>query len=269
MTPAVSVCYSESDMDLLTVVILGILEGITEFVPVSSTGHLVLAERLLGLEPTTFLLSFSIAIQLGAILAVAFLYWKTLTSSWDLIWHLAVALVPAIVAGLVLYPFVKQLLTRPDVVLWALAIGGAVMIGLERWILPKRRPISDDPVRMTYRTAALIGVFQALALIPGVSRSAATIIGGLVAGMSRSAAVQFSFLLALPTMAAATGFDMYQNYRLFTSEQFGMIFLGAAVACVTAVFAMRWLLRYLRNHDLTAFGAYRIILAGAFWLLIL
>lgn len=256
-------------MDAFIAVILGALEGITEFVPVSSTGHLVLAERLLGLEPTVFLTSFSIAIQLGAILAVAFLYFRTLTSSWDLIRHLGVALLPAIIAGLVLYPFIKQLLSRPDVVLWALASGGAVMIILERWLLPRRRAQSDDPVHITYRTAALIGLFQVLALIPGVSRSAATIIGGLVAGLSRSAAVQFSFLLALPTMAAATGLDMYQNYRLFTSEQFGMILLGAAVACITAVFAMRWLIRYLEDHDLAVFGVYRIILAGAFWLLIL
>lgn len=256
-------------MDVLTAVILGALEGITEFVPVSSTGHLVLAERLFSLEPSAFLLSFTIAVQLGAILAVAILYWKTLTSSWDLIRHLVVALLPAIVAGLFLYPLVKQLLSRPDIVLWALAGGGVIMIALERWFLPRRRVASDDPVHMTYRTAALIGLFQALALIPGVSRSAATIIGGLVAGLSRSASVRFSFLLALPTMAAATSLDMYQNYHLFTSGQFGLILIGAAVACATAIFAMRWLLRYLEHHDLAVFGVYRIVLAGAFWLLIL
>jgi undecaprenyl-diphosphatase len=169
----------------------------------------------------------------------------------------------------VLYPYVKQWLARPDIVLWALAVGGVVMIVLERWLLPRRRRTSEDPVHLTYGTAFLIGAFQALALIPGVSRSASTIIGGLVAGLSRSAAVQFSFLLALPTMVAATGLDMYQNAYLFSSEQFGMLVLGAAVACGTAIIAMRWLLRYLERHDLTAFGVYRIGLAVIFWLLVL
>lgn len=255
-------------MDILTTILLGALEGFTEFVPVSSTGHLILAERVLGLEPTAFLLSFTIIIQLGAIAAVALLYFKTLTRSWDVIWHLAAAFMPAAVAGLVLYPAIKGWLSRPDIVLWALMLGGAVMIVLERWVLPRHVP-RENAVRMTYRTALLIGAFQALALVPGVSRSAATIIGGLVAGLSRSEAVKFSFLLALPTMTAATGLDLYQNAHLFSAGQLWLLVLGAAVACLTAIAAMRWLLRYLERHDLTIFGAYRIALAAVFWLLVL
>ena len=255
-------------MDLISTIILGVVEGITEFVPVSSTGHLVLVERFLGLEPTAFLLSFTIVIQLGAILAVAVLFWKTLTRSWDLIWHLGVGVLPAIIAGLFFYPLVKSWLSQPIIVLWALAIGGGVMIVLERWILPKRKA-TEIAVRMTYRTALLIGAFQALALIPGVSRSAATIIGGLVVGLSRNEAVKFSFLLALPTMVAATGLDLYQNIGLFSSSQIGFLIIGSVVACLTALVAMKWLLAYLQRHDLSVFGYYRIAFAVVVGLFIL
>ncbi|HXK36768.1 MAG TPA: undecaprenyl-diphosphate phosphatase [Candidatus Paceibacterota bacterium] len=255
-------------MTYLHAIILGLVEGITEFLPISSTGHLVLTGKLLGLEADAFLTTFDIAIQLGAILAVLTLYGNMLLRKPSVIARIAVAFIPTGALGLVLYPFVKEWLGNPAIVVWALGIGGLVLIVFERFI-PEPADAGEDIAHLGYGKSFMIGLAQAVAMVPGVSRAAATIIGGLALGMSRRAIVEFSFLLALPTMAAATGLDLYQNMDVFSRDQFGMLAIGFVLSWLTAALSIRWLLRFIQRHDFTSFGVYRIILAVAFALLVL
>jgi len=255
-------------MTLFDSIILGIVEGVAEFLPISSTGHLVLASTLLGLEQTEFLKTFEIAIQLGAIVAVVVLFWQKL---WDgeVIKRLIVGFVPAGIIGLLLYRFVKTyLLGNEGVVLWALFLGGIFLIAFEYWHEEKdTRP--QDIRTIPYRTVAIIGLFQALAIIPGVSRSAATIVGGLLLGLRRHTIVEFSFLLAVPTMLAATGLDIVQSAASISLREFGLLFVGFVVAFIVAMGSITWLLRYVRNHTFVPFGIYRIVLALLFWFFII
>lgn len=246
-------------MTILYVLILGAVEGVTEFLPVSSTGHLILTSSLLHIAPSAFLTSFEIAIQLGAILSVLLLYWKKFLDL-DTIKHLIVAFLPTAVIGLALYKVVKAyLLTNDHVVVWALLVGGVVLVAFE-YFWPQTTGESAR-TKLTYADAALIGLFQSIAIVPGVSRSAASIIGGLSLGLSRENIVEFSFLLAVPTMAAATGLDLIKNASAFSVDQVGMLLLGCGVACVTALAAIQFLLSYIRRHTFVPFGIYRIILA--------
>ena len=255
-------------MTYLHAIILGIVEGITEFLPISSTGHLVLTGKLLGLNADAFLTTFNIAIQLGAILAVLTLYGKMLIQKPGVIARIAVAFVPTGILGLVLYPYVKEWLTNPVIVVWALGIGGLVLILFERFV-PEPADAGEDIATLGYGKSFTIGLVQAVSMVPGVSRAAATIIGGLSLGMSRRAIVEFSFLLALPTMAAATGLDLIENAGAFSREQFGMLTVGFVLSWAMAALTIRWLLRFIQRHDFTSFGIYRIILATAFALLVL
>lgn len=261
-------------------VILGVIEGFTEFLPISSTAHLMLAAHALGISQTAFAKTFEIAIQSGAILAVVVLYWRAFLR-WELLKRIVVAFVPTAVIGLALYKAVKTyLLGDLSIALWSLAIGGAVLIIFERLIAARQaqRREQDQNAdagleqgldRMTYRQAALIGICQSVAIIPGVSRSAATVVGGMLLGMSRTAIVEFSFLLAAPTMAAATALDLYKSYGQFSGAQFGTLALGFAIAFITAVFGIKFLLRYVRRRTFTGFGIYRIALVAAILLYML
>lgn len=255
-------------MDTLSAILLGIVEGITEFLPVSSTGHLILASHLGGIPSSAFLSSFQIAIQLGAILAVVTLYGMPLIRSRQLMARVAAAFVPTAVIGLVAYPFVKGLLGNPVIVVWALGVGGVLLILFEQSI-PESADSGEDLALLPYRHAVLIGVAQSVALVPGVSRSAATIMAGLGLGLSRRAIIEFSFLLAIPTMGAATVFDLYRSAGTFTGSEIGMMIVGFLVAWVTALVAIRWLLRFLRTHDFTWFGVYRIAVAILFAVFVL
>lgn len=261
-------------MDILHSIILGIVEGVTEFLPISSTGHLILAGKLLGLADSDFIKSFEIIIQLGAILAVVVLYWKKLWN-WETIKKLFVAFLPTAVIGLALYKIVKTyLLGNTIVVLWALFLGGVGLIAFELWY--KRKDLEARPPKgemeaspPSYRQAVALGFFQAIAIIPGVSRSAATIVGGLWLGLSRSAIVEFSFLLAVPTMLAASGLDIVKNYQTFSADQFGVLAAGFIVSFAVALAAIKFLLAFIRRHDFIPFGVYRIVVALIFWLLII
>jgi undecaprenyl-diphosphatase len=249
-------------MDALEAIVLGILEGITEFLPISSTGHLILANRLLGIPSDAFVTSFEIAIQLGAIAAAALLYARRLLVDPVLLRKVVVAFVPTAVVGVLAYPLVKErLLGDVDVVLAALLVGGVAILVLEPWLARRR-----DPARgldaLTYRHAALIGLCQSLALVPGVSRAAATILGGLVLGYGRRAVVEFSFLLALPTMGAATALDLWKTSGSFSASGWGLVGVGFAAALATAVLAIRFLLRFVETHTFVPFGVYRIALAA-------
>lgn len=251
-------------MNWIHAVILGIVEGISEFLPISSTGHLILAGRLLGLEQTEFLKSFDIAIQAGAILSVIVLYWRRLLVDFEVFKRVAAAFIPTAILGLILYKIVKKYLLAGDtVVVWSLLLGGIFMIVFERVFREKETSV-EDLAKIPYKTAALIGVFQAFAMIPGVSRSAATILGGMFLGLKRKTIVEFSFLLAVPTMLAATGLDLLKSSHVFSREEWGLLGLGALVSFLVAIGAIRWLMGYIRNHGFTAFGVYRILLAAAF-----
>lgn len=255
-------------MTILQSLILGIVEGATEFLPISSTGHLILASSLLGVLGTNFARTFEIVIQLGAIAAVVVYYFKSFFD-WQLLFKLAAAFIPTGLVGLLVYPLFKSVLEGNEmVVLLALLIGGALLILFERyhgkvedWATPKA------PRDLSWREAVLVGSAQAVAIIPGVSRSGATIVGGLALGISRETIVEFSFLLAVPTMLAATLLSLYEGSALsFTGHEWLVLGIGFFVAFGVALAVIRWFLTYIRSHSFTAFGIYRIALSLVFLL---
>jgi undecaprenyl-diphosphatase len=253
-------------MNFLQAIIMGIVEGITEFLPISSTAHLILTSRLLGLDQTEFLKSFEIIIQLGAILAVVFLYWKAFLNA-EVIKRLLVAFFPTAILGFIFYGVVKQfLMSSETLLLWSLLLGGIVLILFEWW-----HKEGDDSIReianIPYRKCFFIGIFQSVAMIPGVSRSAATILGGLFMGLGRKTIVEFSFLLAVPTMMGASGLDLAKSAGQFSSSQFNVLAVGFVTSFVMAILGIKFLLAYVQRRTFVAFGVYRIIIAFLFFAL--
>ncbi|HBB02838.1 MAG: undecaprenyl-diphosphatase, undecaprenyl-diphosphatase [Candidatus Peregrinibacteria bacterium GW2011_GWF2_38_29] len=253
-------------MQYIDAIIFGIIEGLTEFLPISSTGHLMLTAQVLGGQ-TEFLKTFEIVIQLGAILSVVVLYWRSFLVDFAVLKRVIVAFIPTGILGLIFYKIVKTyLMSSMTTVLWALAIGGAVIIAFE--LINKGDGGTSEIAKISYKKAALIGVFQSIAMIPGVSRSAATIIGGLSLGLSRKAIVEFSFLLAVPTMLAASSMDLYKNATAFSTSQIGFLAIGFTVSFLVAILAIKFFLKFIQKHSFTWFGVYRIIIAAiGFWLL--
>jgi len=250
-------------MTLLQSIILGIVEGATEFLPISSTGHLILASSVLGVLQSDFTKTFEVVIQLGAILAVVVLYWRSFFDV-ELLKRLIVAFIPTGIIGLALYHILKTyLLGNMTVVIASLFIGGVIFILFERWY-GKREDTAALDAPITYRQALAIGLFQSIAIIPGVSRSGATIVGGMALGVARPTIVEFSFLLAVPTMLAATGLDLLKTSAVFTPHEWLMLGTGLVVSFIVAMPSIRWLLSYVRNHSFTSFGIYRILLALVF-----
>ncbi len=252
-------------MTLLQALVLGIVEGLTEFLPISSTGHLILAAKLLGLTQTDFQKSFEIVIQLGAIGAVVVLYWRSFLRP-KLLAKVIAGFIPTGVIGLGLYPLVKTyLLGNEMVVLGALAVGGLVLILFELW---HREPPGavGDVNSITYRQAVCIGLFQALAIVPGVSRSGATIVGGLAIGLKRETIVEYSFLLAVPTMLAATGLDLFKNASSFSAAQSGVLAVGFIASFIVAMASIKFLLAFVRTRTFIPFGIYRLAVAAVFLL---
>ncbi len=254
-------------MNFFQTLIMSIVEGITEFLPISSTGHLMLTARVLGLAQTDFLKTFEITIQFGAILSVVALYWKQLLVDVQVLTKVVTAFIPTAVLGLVFYKIIKTyLLTNCNVVLWSLLIGGLALICFE--LLHKENEDAvGDYGSISYTTCLLIGVFQAIAMIPGVSRSAATIVGGLILGLKRKTIVEFSFLLAVPTMLAATGLDLLKNASGFSVDQLSCLSVGFVFSFISALIGVKFLLRFIKNHTFIPFGIYRIVLAIVFWAL--
>lgn len=256
-------------MDYLQALILSFIEGLTEFLPISSTGHLILANDLLGIPNTDFVKSFEIFIQLGAILAVFVLYWKIFIRNPKIIWKVLFAFLPTAGIGFVFYKLIKQyLLGNSMVVLVSLFIGGLILIFLEIFYKERQHSISEVE-NLSWPKAFLIGCFQAISVIPGVSRAAATIIGGLFAGLRRKAAVEFSFLLAIPTMAAASCFDLIKSGINFSQNEFWLLAGGFLGSLLTAVFAVKYFLKFIQTHTFVPFGVYRILLAAVFFIFIL
>ncbi len=254
-------------MSLIHALILGLVEGITEFLPVSSTAHLILTSHLLHIAESEFVKSFEIIIQLGAILAVVVLYWSRFWN-WDVLKKLVVAVIPTGVIGLTVYKAIKgYLLGNIPVVLTALLVGGIALIIFERF--QKGRAETDaDFGEITYRKAFLIGLFQAIAVIPGVSRSAATIVGGSLIGVSKRTIVDFSFMLAVPTMIAASGLELVKG-RSALEGHYDMLAVGFVVSFITAIIAIKSFLGYIKKRDFSAFGWYRIALAVVYFLVFL
>ncbi|KKT87767.1 MAG: Undecaprenyl-diphosphatase [Parcubacteria group bacterium GW2011_GWC1_45_9] len=252
---------------------MGIIEGLTEFLPVSSTAHLMIASKLLGVPDSDFLKTFEIVIQLGAIFAVLFLYFKKIFD-FKLIKNLFFGFLPAAVLGFVFYPLFRSLLERIDLALLALFFGGIVLIVFEEFFPARGGSVSggkekDGSTSLTTsesldeKKSFVIGLWQSLAMIPGVSRSLATIFGGLAQGLSKKNAVEFSFLLALPTMFFASGYDLFKNYSSMDFSNWQNLALGFFVSFLSAVLSVKLFLKFLEKNNFQAFGWYRIIFSLA------
>lgn len=255
-------------MTLLESILLGALEGVTEFLPISSTGHLILAGELLGLPTTDFVKSFMIAVQLGAIAAVVILYFRKFFDI-EVIKRLIVGFIPTGIIGFTLYQLIKDyLIGNSYIVVAALFLGGIALIAFE--LLHKESEEEPADIRdLPYKQVALVGLFQSVAMIPGVSRSAATIVGGLLMGMRRATIVEFSFLLAVPTMAAATGYDILKSFDTFPTDGFGLLAAGFLTSLIVALLSMKLLIGFVKKHTFIPFGIYRIVLAAVFFLFVL
>jgi undecaprenyl-diphosphatase len=251
-------------MEIFQVIILSIVEGITEFLPISSTGHLLLATNFLNIPQTEFVKSFEIIIQLGAILSVVVLYWKRLRYNFLLWQKIVTAFIPTAVIGLVFYKIIKEVFFENIlIVVFALLVGGILLIVVERWFKEKEHAI-DSIEKLTLKQAFLIGVAQSFSIIPGTSRAASTIIGGLWVGLKRKAAVEFSFLLAIPTMMAATGLDLVKSEFNFSSNELMILAVGFIGSFITAMFVVKWFIKFVQTNNFFWFGVYRIILALLF-----
>lgn len=254
-------------MDTLSAIILGIIEGITEFLPVSSTGHLILFSKLLALPDGEFTKTFQIAIQSGAILAVVLLYWKTLTATPEMWKKVMVAFMPTGIAGFLLYPLFKNIFQMSvELVLWSLFLGGIFLIFFEL-IYQAKKTARASIASLSYRQAFWIGAWQAFAIIPGVSRSAASIVGGLVADLERKAAVEFSFLLAIPTIIIATAYDLLRHGSSFSLGNWEALLVGTVVSFLAALVGIKFMLGFVEKHNFLYFGFYRVFLVLVFFIL--
>lgn len=257
-------------MDLTQAVILSIVEGVTEFLPISSTGHLILASNLLNISQTNFVKSFEIIIQFGAILSIILLYWKTLFNNKKALSRILIAFLPAAFLGLIFYRLIKEILIGNELItIIALFIGGIILIVLE--LIHKEKESSVEKIEsLSLKRSFVIGIFQSFAIIPGVSRAAATIIGALFLGAKRKTAVEFSFLLAVPTMLAATILDLFESdVASFTTNEIFLLSVGFLGSFLVATLAVKFLLNFIKTNNFIFFGIYRIILAIAYWFFII
>ncbi|WP_442588867.1 undecaprenyl-diphosphate phosphatase [Pedobacter sp. AW31-3R] len=246
-------------MDFLQAIILAVIEGLTEFLPVSSTGHMIVASSVMGIASDPFVKLFTIVIQLGAILSVIVLYFKRFFQSFNFYLKLIVAFIPAAVFGLLLSDKIDQMLESPMTVAISLVIGGVILLFVDKWF--SHTTIHEEK-EINYLTALKIGFFQCLAMIPGTSRSGASIVGGMSIGLSRKVAAEFSFFLAVPTMFAATAkklLDFYQEGHTITSQQVQVLAVGNIVAFIVALLAIKSFIGYLNKNGFRMFGWYRII----------
>lgn len=256
-------------MDIIDAIILAIIEGITEYLPVSSTGHMIIASSFMKIASDDFTKLFTIVIQLGAILAVVILYWKRFFQSLDFYFKLLVAFIPAVVLGLLLNDVIDELLESPVTVAISLIIGGFILLKVDDWFKSNEVLDNTNPTAHTeisYATALKIGFFQTLAMIPGTSRSGATIVGGMTQKLNRKTAAEFSFFLAVPTMLGATAkklYDYYQNGFTLNSDQINYLIVGNIIAFIVALIAIRSFIDYLSKKGFKLFGYYRIILGVA------
>lgn len=250
-------------MDIFQAIIIAIVEGITEFLPVSSTGHMIITQKLLGIEPNSFVKLFTVNIQFGAILSVIILYWKRFFQTFDFYLKLFIAFLPAAFLGFLFGRYIDQMLESVLVVAVSLVLGGVFLLFIDSWF---NNPSENQ--KITSKKALVIGFFQVIAMIPGVSRSAATIIGGLTQKLSRKNATEFSFFLAVPTMFAASVYEMIKSYKSIQPEHINVLIIGNLVAFLVAILAIKGFITILTRHGFKVFGYYRIIV-GAIILILL
>ncbi len=249
-------------MNIIHVITLAIIEGLTEFLPVSSTGHMVIASSLMGIDKDEFVKLFEVVIQLGAILAVVVLYFKRFVRSVDFYVKLVIAVIPAVILGLLLKKYIDKLLESPLVVAIAFVAGGVILLFVDDWF---NRPVIKEEKNISHLTAFKIGVFQCLAMIPGVSRSATSIVGGMSQKLSRTAAAEFSFFLAVPTMFGATVKDLwdFKKKGLFNTPDFHQdvkfLIIGSVIAFIVAMLAIKSFITFLEKRGFKLFGWYRIV----------
>lgn len=256
-------------MNFIEAFILAFIEGLTEFLPISSTGHMIIASSFLGIASDDFTKMFTVAIQFGAIISVVVVYFKRFFQSWDFYKKLVVAFIPTGIIGLLLKSHIDQLLENVWVVSISLLLGGIVLLFVDKWFAKNE---SEGTEEVSYKTGFLIGVFQCIAMIPGVSRSAATIIGGLSQKLTRKAAAEFSFFLAVPTMFAATAKSIWDEKELLlksSNNEWILLIIGNVVAFIVAYFAIRSFIAFLSKKGFKVFGYYRIILGGILIILLL
>jgi len=265
-------------MTLFEAVVIAIVEGITEFLPISSTGHMIITEALLGMNIDEYTKAFTVNIQFGAILSVVVLYWKKFfvinsetdiknpssngfilflqrfTLKFEFYFKLLVAFIPAAIIGLLAGDFIDSLLENVMVVAVMLLLGGIILLFVDKWFSKE-----DKNQEVTYPKALKIGFYQCIAMIPGVSRSAATIIGGMTQKLNRKTAAEFSFFLAVPTMAAASAYKLLKDYKHFNSDNIGILIIGNIVAFIVAMIAIKTFITFLQKHGFKVFGWYRIV----------
>lgn len=266
-------------MDLFHVFILAIVEGVTEFLPISSTGHLILTSRLLQIPQGELLKTFEISIQIGPIVAVTLIYFNKILKQKELLYKACIGFIPTGILGFLFYSKIKELLGNEIVPVLSLFIGGVAIIGLEWYFkrkeeAPKREVTKGKNALKTYslgdlsyKQALIVGLIQSISMIPGISRSAASIFGGVFLKLDRKSAVEFSFLLAIPTMASATSLDILKSAHIFTQSEIFYIIFGTSLSFLVALVVIKWLLKYVATHNFIWFGIYRIIFAIIYFLL--
>ncbi len=254
-------------MDYIQAIILAIIEGITEFLPISSTGHMIIASTFMGIADKPFVKTFTVAIQLGAILSVLVIYFKKFLTSLDLYLKVSAAFIPSAIIGFLFDDFIDTLLGDIRVVALTLLIGGFILLYIDLWL----NGTNDNELDINYSSAIKIGLFQCIAMIPGVSRSAATIIGGMTQNLTRKAAAEFSFFLAVPTMFGATLLKIKKaiDNQIFNQNDLPILFIGNVVAFIVAYLAIKSFIKYVSTHSFKVFGYYRIIIGALILILLL
>jgi len=245
-------------MTLIQTIIIAIIEGITEFLPISSTGHMIIGQKMLNLESTVFVKAFTVCIQFGAILSVVVLYWKRFFQSLDFYWKLFIAFIPAAVIGFLASDYIDRMLESVTIVAVMLILGGILMLFVDKWF---NKP--EENQEISWKRSIKIGFFQCIAMIPGVSRSMATIVGGMSTKLTRKNAAEFSFFLAVPTMAAASGYKLLKLIMdpasaNILSENIVTLLIGNIVAFIVAMVAIKFFIDFLTKYGFKAFGYYRI-----------
>jgi undecaprenyl-diphosphatase len=251
-------------MTLFEAIVIAVVEGITEFLPISSTGHMIITEALLGINIDEFTKAFTVNIQFGAILSVVVLYWRRFLQSWTFYQKLLVAFMPAAVVGLLASDLIDKMFENVIVVAVTMLLGGILLLFVDNWFTKEK-----SNQKITYSNALKIGFWQCIAMIPGVSRSAASIIGGMQQKLSRTTAAEFSFFLAVPTMAAASAYKLLKDFKHFNSENINILIIGNIVAFLVALIAIKTFITFLQKHGFKVFGWYRILVGLVLLVLLL
>lgn len=254
-------------MTLIQSIIIAIIEGITEFLPISSTGHMIIASTLMKINNDEFVKTFEICIQIGAIMAIMLMYVKKFLSGLNIYFKLMVAFLPTAIIGFLAYDIIKSYLFNPIVVATSLILGGIILIFIDQKVENQQTTVLEIE-SISYKNAFLIGLFQCISMIPGVSRAAATIIGGIFNGLNKKQATEFSFLLAVPTMLAASSYDLLKTNIQFNSQEIMILGLGLVIAFVMAWMTVKFFLKFISHYGFKHFGYYRIVIGIIFLLFI-